>query len=92
MSVLEMCGDDLTRENVMKRAASLKDFTPDVLLPGIKINTAADDFAPISQLQIQRFNGQKWELFGEVINGDVPADQGPQALKAENPQGYFGIR
>jgi branched-chain amino acid transport system substrate-binding protein len=44
------------------------------LLPGIKINTAADDFAPISQLQMQRFNGQKWELFGEVINGDVPAD------------------
>ena len=45
--VLEMCGDDLTRANVMKQAASLKDFTPDTLLPGVKINTCATDFAPI---------------------------------------------
>ncbi|MDI4235264.1 ABC transporter substrate-binding protein [Bradyrhizobium sp. Arg237L] len=72
--VLEMCGDDLTRANVMKRAASLKDFTPDTLLPGVKINTSATDFAPISQLQMMRFKGQKWELFGEIISGDVPAD------------------
>jgi branched-chain amino acid transport system substrate-binding protein len=70
--VLEMCGDDLTRANVMKQAASLKDFTPDTLLPGVKINTSATDFAPIAQLQMQRFKGQKWELFGEIISGDVP--------------------
>jgi branched-chain amino acid transport system substrate-binding protein len=69
--VLEMCGDDLTRANVMKQAASLKDFTPDTLLPGVKINTSATDFAPISQLQMQRFKGEKWELFGETISGDV---------------------
>jgi branched-chain amino acid transport system substrate-binding protein len=69
--VLEMCGDDLTRANVMKQAASLKDFTPDTLLPGVKINTSATDFAPISQLQMQRFKGEKWELFGEIISGDV---------------------
>jgi branched-chain amino acid transport system substrate-binding protein len=69
--VLEMCGDDLTRANVMKQAASLKDFTPDTLLPGVKINTSATDFAPISQLQMQRFKGQKWELFGDIISGDV---------------------
>jgi branched-chain amino acid transport system substrate-binding protein len=69
--VLEMCGDDLSRANVMKQAASLKDFTPDTLLPGVKINTSATDFAPISQLQMQRFKGEKWELFGEIISGDV---------------------
>ena len=69
--VLEMCGDDLTRANVMKQAASLKDFTPDTLLPGVKINTSATDFAPISQLQMQRFKGEKWELFGDIISGDV---------------------
>ena len=69
--VLEMCGDDLTRANVMKQAASLKDFVPDTLLPGVKINTSATDFAPISQLQMQRFKGEKWEQFGEILNGDV---------------------
>jgi branched-chain amino acid transport system substrate-binding protein len=72
--VLEMCGDDLTRANVMKQAASLKDFVPDTLLPGVKINTSPTDFAPISQLQMQRFKGEKWELFGEIVSGDVPAD------------------
>jgi len=69
--VIEMCGDDLTRENVMKQAASLKDFTPDTLLPGVKINTSATDFAPIEQLQMQRFKGEKWELFGDTISGEV---------------------
>ncbi len=69
--VLQMCGDDLTRANVMKQAASLKDFEPDTLLPGVKINTSATDFAPISQLQMQRFKGEKWELFGPVFSGDV---------------------
>ena len=72
--VLEMCGDDLTRANVMKQAASLKDFVPDTLLPGVKIDTSATDFAPISQLQMQRFKGEKWELFGEIIGGDVPTE------------------
>ncbi|HKU08217.1 MAG TPA: ABC transporter substrate-binding protein [Bradyrhizobium sp.] len=71
VKVLEMCGDDLTRANVMKQAASLKDFAPDTLLPGVKINTSATDFAPISQLQLQRFKGEKWELFGEVMSGDA---------------------
>ena len=63
--VLEMCGDDLTRANVMKQAASLKDFAPDTLLPGVKINTSPTDFAPIEQLQMMRFKGEKWELFGD---------------------------
>jgi branched-chain amino acid transport system substrate-binding protein len=69
--VLEMCGDDLTRANVMKQAASLKDFTTDTLLPGVKINTSATDFAPIEQLQMQRFKGEKWELFGDIISGEL---------------------
>jgi branched-chain amino acid transport system substrate-binding protein len=71
VKVLEMCGDNLTRENVMKQAASLKDFTPDTLLPGVKINTSATDFAPIEQLQMMRFKGEKWELFGDIISGEL---------------------
>jgi branched-chain amino acid transport system substrate-binding protein len=69
--VLEMCGDDLTRANIMKQAANLKDFTPDTLLPGVKINTSATDFAPIEQLQMMRFKGEKWDLFGEIISGET---------------------
>jgi branched-chain amino acid transport system substrate-binding protein len=69
--ILEMCGDDLTRANIMKQAANLKDFTPDTLLPGVKINTSATDFAPIEQLQMMRFKGEKWDLFGDVISGEV---------------------
>ncbi|WKA29421.1 ABC transporter substrate-binding protein [Bradyrhizobium roseum] len=69
--ILEMCGDDLTRANIMKQAANLKDFTPDTLLPGVKINTSATDFAPIEQLQMMRFKGEKWDLFGDVISGET---------------------
>jgi len=69
--VLEMCGDDLTRANIMKQAANLKDFTPDTLLPGVRINTSATDFAPIEQLQMMRFKGEKWDLFGDVISGEA---------------------
>jgi len=71
VQVLKQCGDNLTRENIMKQAASLKDFRTEVLLPGIKINTSSTDFAPIGQLQLMRFKGEKWELFGDVISGDV---------------------
>jgi branched-chain amino acid transport system substrate-binding protein len=71
VKVIEMCGDNLTRENVMKQAASLKDFTPDTLLPGVKINTSATDFAPIEQLQMMRFKGEKWDLFGDILSGDL---------------------
>ena len=71
VQVLKQCGDDLTRENVMKQAASLKDFRTEMLLPGIKINTGPGDFAPISSLQLQRFKGERWELFGDVISADA---------------------
>ncbi len=71
VQVLKQCGDELTRENVMKQAASLNDFEPDTLLPGIKINTSPTDFAPIKQLQMMRFKGEKWELFGPIMSGQL---------------------
>jgi branched-chain amino acid transport system substrate-binding protein len=71
VQVLKQCGDNLTRENIMKQAASLKDFRTAVMLPGIKLNTSATDFAPISQLQLMTFKGERWELFGDVISADV---------------------
>lgn len=71
VKVLEMCGDDLTRQNVMKQAAQLNDFRPDTLLPGIAINTSPTNYAPIEQLQMMRFKGKKWELFGDVISGET---------------------
>ena len=71
VQVLKQCGDDLTRENIMKQAASLKDFRTEVLLPGIAMNTSPTDFAPIDQLQLMRFKGERWELFGDIISGEV---------------------
>ncbi len=71
VQVLKQCGDNLTRENIMKQAANLRDFRTEVLLPGIKINTSPTDFAPISQLQLMRFKGEKWQLFGDVISADA---------------------
>jgi branched-chain amino acid transport system substrate-binding protein len=69
--VLKQAGDDLTRENVMKQAASLKDVTLPTLLPGVKMNTSATDFFPIEQMQMMRFTGERWELFGDVIAGEI---------------------
>jgi branched-chain amino acid transport system substrate-binding protein len=69
--VLKASGDNLTRENVMKQAANIKGLELGSMLPGIKVNTSPTDFAPISQLQLMRFKGDKWDLFGEVISGDV---------------------
>jgi ABC-type branched-subunit amino acid transport system substrate-binding protein len=71
IQVLKQCGDNLTRENVMKQAANLKDFTSDMLLPGITINTSLDDYNPIEQMQLMRFTGESWELFGPIITGEV---------------------
>ena len=69
--VLKACGDNLTRENVMKQAANIKDLQLGGLLPGVKVNTSASDFAPLSQLRLMRFKGETWELFGEILNADV---------------------
>jgi branched-chain amino acid transport system substrate-binding protein len=67
VEVLKQCGEDLSRENIMKQAGNLSNLTLGMLLPGIVINTAADDYRPIKQLQLQRFNGYTWELFGPVV-------------------------
>ena len=66
-AVLKSCGDDLSRENLMKQAASVKDATTDVLLPGIKYNTSTTDYFLVEQLQMARFDGKRWVLFGDVI-------------------------
>jgi ABC-type branched-subunit amino acid transport system substrate-binding protein len=67
VQVLKQCGDNLTRANVMKQAANLKNFEVNVLLPGIKINTSPTDFAPIEAEQLARFDGKEWVRFGEII-------------------------
>jgi branched-chain amino acid transport system substrate-binding protein len=69
--VLKQCGDNLTRENVMKQAAGIQDLELGGLLPGIKVNTGVTDFAPLSQLQLMRFKGDTWERFGDIISADV---------------------
>jgi branched-chain amino acid transport system substrate-binding protein len=65
--ILKQCGDDLTRENVMKQAGHLKNLELPLLLPGIRVNTSAADYDPIEQLQLMRFDGKQWVRFGEVI-------------------------
>ncbi len=69
IQVVKQCGDNLTRENVMKQAANLHNFRVPMLLPGITINTSPTDFAPIKQIQMGRFDGQRWQLFGPLISG-----------------------
>ena len=71
VAVLRACGDDLTRENVMKQAASIKGLELDGLLPGIRVNTSATDFAPLSQVQLMKFKGDSWERFGEILSDDA---------------------
>lgn len=66
--VILQCGNDLTRENVMRQAARLKNFEPSLILPGIEVNTSASDFAPIEQMQLVRFDGRQWIRFGEIAS------------------------
>ncbi len=68
MQVLKQCGDDLSRANVMKQAASLDGLELATILPGIKLNTSATNFHAIRALQLNRWTGSKWELFGSVIS------------------------
>ena len=71
VQVLKQCGDNLTRENVMRQAANLKNFEPGLLLPGIKINTSPTDYYPLEQMRMSRFNGEHGVLFGPVIAGEI---------------------
>ena len=67
VQVLKQCGDDLTRENLMRQAANLKNLELPVLIPGIRVNTGPLDYSPIEQMQLQRFDGKQWVLFGDII-------------------------
>lgn len=69
LQVFKQAGDDLTRENVMRQAANLQNFTTPLLLPGVTVNTSATDYFPIEQMQLIQFNGQSWDFIGEVIDG-----------------------
>jgi branched-chain amino acid transport system substrate-binding protein len=69
VAVLKASGDNLTRENIMKQAASLHDLKLPMLLPGITLSTSPDDFSPIKQMQLEKFDGTTWKLFGEIISG-----------------------
>jgi branched-chain amino acid transport system substrate-binding protein len=71
VQVLKQCGDNLTRDNVMKQAANLEDLELPMLLPGIEINTSLTDYFPIKQMQMRRFTGEYWEPFGPIITGTV---------------------
>jgi branched-chain amino acid transport system substrate-binding protein len=71
VQVLKQCKDDLTRENVMRQAANLKNFRTTNLLPGITMNTSPTDFAPIKQIQFRRFKGERWELFGPILSNEI---------------------
>jgi branched-chain amino acid transport system substrate-binding protein len=70
VEVLKLAGDNLTRENIMKQAANLKNLETPMLLPGIKINTSATDFYPIQAVRLARFKGETWELFGDIISSE----------------------
>jgi branched-chain amino acid transport system substrate-binding protein len=72
--VLKQCGNDLTRENVMRQAANLKGLELDMLLPGIKINTSSNDYYPVKQMQMSRFNGENVELFGPVLSSGIAGE------------------
>ena len=71
VTTLKQCGDNLTRENVMKEAANLKNLEQDAFLPGIKINTSPTKFAPLTQLQLAKFKGETWERFGPIMGAEV---------------------
>ena len=75
--VLKACGDDLTRENVLKQATNLKNVQLDLLLPGISVNTTPTDYRVNKQLQMMKFNGERWEMFGPILE-----DAGPGGLVA----------
>lgn len=68
--VLQQCGDDLSRENVMRQATNIKGFVPTMLLPGLSINTGPKDYTPIKQVQLTRFEGDRWVPLGDPVEGN----------------------
>ena len=68
VQVLKQCGDELTRDNVIKQAANIKDLELPMLLPGIKVNTSPSDYYPVEQMQLMRWNGKQWVRFGGLLS------------------------
>ena len=68
VQVLKQCGNDLSRENIMRQAANLKNFRAPLLWPGITVNTSPTNYSPIRQMQLTTFNGEHWEPIGEVLS------------------------
>ena len=68
--MLQQCGDDLSRENVMRQATNIKNFIPTMLLPGLSINTGPKDYAPIKQVQLTKFEGERWMPLGDPVEGN----------------------
>jgi hypothetical protein len=68
--ILRRCGNDLTRENIMRQAASLKELRPPMLLPGISVNTSPTDYATLQEAYMVRFDGEKWLPFGDLLRGN----------------------
>jgi hypothetical protein len=77
-AVLKACGNDLSTENILNQAYSIKDLELPMLLPGIKVNTSPTDHVPVDQMQFMRFNGKTWERFGELLTGNWKASLLPQ--------------
>jgi len=71
MQVLKQCADDLTRANIMKQVANIHDLALPMLLPGVQVNTSPTDFYPIKQMQMARFDGERWVLFGPVMAANI---------------------
>ena len=76
LQVLKDCGSDLSRENILKQATSLHDLENPTLLPGIRVNTSSTNYHPIRQLQLMRWTGKAWDLFGDVIEGVPQPESG----------------
>jgi branched-chain amino acid transport system substrate-binding protein len=68
VQVLKQCGNDLSRENIMRQAANLNDLNPPMALPGERFRTSPNNYRGVRQMQLARFNGESWELFGELIS------------------------
>ena len=73
MQILRQSGDDLTRENIMRQAANIRGFVPSLALPGMIVNTSPDDYRINKQMRLIRFNGERWEPFGPIIEDTGPA-------------------
>ena len=73
VTILRQCGDDLTRENIMRQATSLKKVISTLALPGITMSTSPTDYRINKQMQMMKFNGERWELFGPILEDSSPA-------------------